>query len=214
MANAASERSIKTVAGGSTIEAIGGIGAVILAILGLAQIRPLMMASIATILVGASLVIGGAAVAARFSDVARPEGTRSKESTQLGAGLSAELLGGIAGVVLGVLALIGTSPMVLIPVSVIIFGAALIIGTATSARLDDLGAGYRGGRAGDAGHKAVSAATGAQVLVGIAAVVLGALALFEISPLVLSLAALLAVGATILLHGSAVGGKLMGAIQH
>lgn len=210
MAEATSDQSMKTVAGGSTAEAVGGIAAIVLTIIGLAHIMPYAMASISTIVVGAALLLEGGAVAARLADLTRAEGAAFR--TELGGGVSAEVLGGIAGIVLGISALIGFAPLVLVPVANIVFGAALIVGAAVTASVDrtlpTTTHGEYVSRA-RATHQLVSAASGTQILVGIAAIVLGILALFGIAPLMLSLVALLVVGASVLLSGSAVGGRVM-----
>ena len=58
------------------------------------------------------------------------------------------------------------------------------------------------------------AASGSEALIGAGAIVLGILALAGFSPIVLILVALLAVGASILLAGSAVAGRMFESIPH
>ena len=58
-------------------------------------------------------------------------------------------------------------------------------------------------------HEAVTAATGTDVLVGLAAAVLGVLALVGIAPMTLNLVAMLAMGSAVLLTGSALIGKML-----
>ena len=50
------ERSMKIVTGGSLTEALGGCGAVVLAILGLAGALPITMASVGVIAIGVALL--------------------------------------------------------------------------------------------------------------------------------------------------------------
>src|SRR5690606_29009125 len=125
------EKTAEVVFGGTVAEAIVGAAAVVLAVLGLANIWPGYMASIATIAVGAALLFQGGAVAARYSDLAKRTG-----ASEIGGGVSAEILGGAAGIALGVLALLNIMPATLTPVAIIVFGGALIIGSAATARLN------------------------------------------------------------------------------
>ena len=133
------------------------------------------------------------------------------------SGMSAEMLGGIAGIVLGILALIGLVPMLLVEVAAIVFGATLLLSSGTTHRLNEMiNLRASGDHAQHVTHEAVAAATGADVLVGLGAIVLGILGLVGIAshttPL-LALIAILAVGVAELLSGSAVGAR-MGTIFH
>jgi len=97
------EATISIVAGGSFAEAIGGIGAVVLAILGLVGVMPEDMAAIATLAVGVALLFQGIAVATRFSNLFSQTGKSLADAAELGGGMGAEFLGGAAGGILGVL---------------------------------------------------------------------------------------------------------------
>src|SRR5262249_28083397 len=115
------EKSIKVLAGGSMTEALCGAGTVVLALLGLAGIMQGMLASIATIVFGVALLAQGGAIAARFSRlVHETQPYEWNTRTELGGGMSAEFLGGGAGLVLGVLGLLGVATSVLIPIAVIV----------------------------------------------------------------------------------------------
>jgi hypothetical protein len=116
------EKSAEVVAGGSMGEAVAGIAAVVLAIVGLAGLYPVYLTAIASIVLGVALLLQGGAVAARFSQLlAEAAGTRLT-NRELGGGMSAEFLAGAAGVVLGILALLRVFPEVLLPVAAIVFG--------------------------------------------------------------------------------------------
>ncbi len=205
--------TLRLVSGGSIVEAVGGTGAVVLAILGLTGISPELLASIAALALGAALLSEGGALAARFSNLLAEAAPRRVEQ-EIGGGLSAELLGGAAGVALGILALLGVSTMTLLAVSAIVFGASLLVGSAATAGVDALMLGVPDDRTRQLAHEAVRGASGAQLMVGLGAVALGILALLGIDPLTLVLAAMLAVGASVLLTGSVLGGRLMSAIRH
>lgn len=198
------ERTAEVIFGGSTAEAVVGAGAVVLAILGLANIWPGYMASIATIVVGAALLFQGGAIASRYSDLAQRTG-----GSEIGGGVSAEILGGAAGIALGILALLGIMPATLTPVAIIVFGGALLIGSAATARLNSLTTFRMSERARDVTRGAIEMASGTEVLVGIGAIVLGILALLGMAPRTLVLVALLALGAAVLFSGSAVSSRMV-----
>jgi hypothetical protein len=204
-------RSIKVVAGGSITEAVCGAGTVVLAILGLAGVLPGYMASVAAIAFGVALLAQGSAIAARYSQLVRETLPSEWETrTELGGGMGAELLAGAAGVVLGVLGLLGLATAVLIPVAVIVFGAALLLGSGATVDLGALGVpgGHDLPRFAHAARQVTVAASGAQMLVGIGAVVLGIVALVGIDPVTVTLVALLVTGASTLVGCVALSGRM------
>jgi hypothetical protein len=194
---------------GSSSAAIGGGAAVVLAILGLAGIAQAYMLPIATLAIGATLILEGGVLMARYADlVAELPGERG--GMGFGGGVTAEFLGGCAGVVLGVLALVGVAPHVLLSIAALVFGAALLFGSGATARLRNIvSSGTEHPMAHELAREATLAASGAQALVGLAAVVLGILALCHIEALGLTLVAMLIVGGSILLSGSAVASWFM-----
>ena len=202
---------VEFVAGGSTAEIAGGIAAVVLAILGLADVVPRFMLTIATIAIGAALLFEGASIAAEYSRLLKETTHDTFQSTELGGGMTAEMMAGVAGIVLGILALLGLDPMVLSPAALIVFGVALVFGSGITSRLNDLKIETSGAEmpARRVAHEAVSAAAGTEILVGLSAGVLGILALVGIAPMTLSLIGMLAVGASVMLSGTAIGGKLL-----
>lgn len=199
---------------GSTSEVIGGAAGIVLAILGLAGIQAGYMLPIAVIAIGSALVVEGASVMADYSDVFAEIASTRGEKVELGGGVTAEFLGGAAGVVLGLLALIGLVPITLSAVAVLVFGGALLLGSGAVARLRDLklNQGTQHARLQHLAREATLAASGAQVLVALAAGTLGILALTGIAPATLILVALLALGSSIVLSGSAVTTKLLGGL--
>lgn len=125
--------------------------------------------------------------------------------------MSAEFLGGAAGIVLGILSLLNIAPEVLLPVAVIVFGATIIMSCGTTARLNSLVLG--GSMAGNEVARRMAgdlvwASSGAQALVGLAAVILGILGVVGIYAFVLTLVAFLCLGAVITLSGSALSSKM------
>jgi len=207
------EATLKTVTRGSITQAVCGVGAAVLAILGLAGILVGYMVSVATIAIGVAFLAEGGAIAARWDDLMREApSSRFDKQSEFGGGLGAEFVAGITGVVLGILALLGLYPAVLIPVAIVVFGGGLLLGSALTMDLGSIGLDYdRGGRM---SRDATRAASGMQVLVGLGAIVLGILALVGFAPGTMSLVALLAIGTSILLSGSAVGTRMMKVLRH
>jgi len=198
------KKTAEVVLGGSAAEALVGAGAAILAIIGLANVFPGYMASIATIAVGAALFFQGGALVARYADLAHEAG-----AAEIGGGVSAEVLGGLAGMALGILALLGVLPAVLTPIAIIVFGGALLLDSAATVRLNALSSSHMSTRARELTRGAIELASGTETLIGIGAVTLGILALVGMAPRTLVLCALLAVGATVLFTGSAVSGRML-----
>jgi hypothetical protein len=209
------DKILEAIAGGSMVKAIGGAIAVVLAIIGLAQVHPALTLSIATIAVGVGLMFEGGAIAARYSrTIPRPVGY---ETVELGGGMTSEFFGGAAGVVLGILGLVGISPILLNAIAAIVFGTSLLLGSSIPSRINALALfpqeEYK--RSQDLIREAASAATGSQILIGLGAIVLGVLAVIGIGPvLILTLVALLSLGFSILLSGTTVSSKFMSIFRH
>jgi hypothetical protein len=201
----------KLIVGGSIIEAVGGFGALALAILGLAGVFPLEFAAIAAICIGAALIIEGGAIGARFSRLLTVTGGGRLGAVELGGGMTAEFLGGAAGTILGLLALLGVAAGILVPVSAIVLGGTLLLGSGATIRLNlmETTSQRQPEHVQEASREAVSVAAAIQVLTGIGAIGLGILALVGINPLVLSLVALLSVGASLVLCGTAISSRTL-----
>jgi hypothetical protein len=199
------EATLRTLAGGSIVEAAGGAAALVLAILGLATVLPQTLASVATIAIGVALLAEGAAIAGRYARIVAQVEMNRRKAVELGGGTSAEFVAGGAGIVLGLLALLNVVPVTLTAVAAIVFGAALLLGSGATSRLNAM---VSGSKDGDTAGEMVHAASGAQVLVGLSSAVLGIIALVGIAPETLVLVALLSVGATIVLSGTALTARM------
>ncbi|MGD8830119.1 MAG: hypothetical protein PVF57_05900 [Pseudomonadales bacterium] len=199
----------KTFAGASFSEAAIATGAGVLAILGLVGVLPHYMTAVATIALGASLLVEGLGLASRMKQLQELARTRY-ETTLVGGGISTEVAAGVAGIALGILALVGIVPTVLVAVAAIVFGGGLIFGGSTEIEIErllsQLGDDETGGKT---VRVSVEAVSGADVLVGIGAATLGILALSGVEPVtVLVLVAQLAVAAALTLSGSALGAQM------
>ena len=208
----------ETAAYGGLIDAIGGLATIVIAIVGLSGVNAPMMASIATIVFGVALLIQGGAMLSEYAQIIFPAGSRTINVEGFGgSSLSVVFLVGAAGIVLGVLSLLGIEPAALTPIAAIAFGSALLLSSNAVWQLhalsqeslrsrDQIGAG-----AGEilASEMAFGSA-GIQALSGLAVIVLGILALAgAANDLTLNLVALLALGATVVFTGGSLSATLL-----
>jgi hypothetical protein len=206
---------------GGLVDAIGGVATVVLAIIALSGASQPMLAAVAIIVFGAALLIQGGTMLTEYTKLTFPEGSATPTEEMVGGGgLSALFLVGASGIVLGVLALLNIVPQTLTAAAVIAFGGAMILSSNSVWHL------YRSKRAlqrisapqmhsaGEilAGEMA-SGSAAIQCLAGLAAIVLGILAVTGINPMALTLIALLVLGATVLLTGSTLSGTAMGFME-
>jgi hypothetical protein len=190
-----------------TTELLLACGAVVVSILGLAGVFRNDLGAIAVIGLGVMWLFQGANVTLRYTELLYEAGVTNKvHAAEVSRGITGELLAGVAGIVLGILALLGIVPMTLMSVAVIIYGGTLLLTSGESVWLTPFGKENEVVR--QLMHSMSLAAAGAQVLVGLAAVVLGILGLVGIMPITMILVALLATGASMLLHSSFLSGLL------
>ena len=193
--------------GGSSLELVAGGAAIVLAIVGLTGTLVPLMSAIATVAIGGALFAHGATVAARWNDTVRRVAAGQGQRVEIAGGVGSEVLGGAAGIALGILALANIAPLVLMPVAAIVFGGAILLGSPAQSDLAGI-AFDRDPRVGRHTLQAVEAGSGAMVLAGVGAVVMGVLALINVGPpLTLSLVAMLAVGGAMLLVGGALAAR-------
>jgi hypothetical protein len=179
--------------------------AVVLAILGLIGVAPELVLSIATMAVGMALLMNGAAIAGEYSRILEESpGETGARSTASGVGM--ESFAGLAGAVLGLLALLQVDPMQLLSVASIVLGAGLVMASGAVTRLERLSTqrGFEGM------HRMRVTVTGSEVFVGLGAVALGILALTRLQPTVLTLVAMLALGTATLFGGSSLATRMFG----
>lgn len=190
-------------------EMAAALAIIVLAILGLVGVVPAAMISVATIVAGAAILLQGAQLAAEYRRFLVRPGAGAQPGA-MGGGISLDFLAGGTGIVLGILSLF-SHPGVLVPAALIVFGSTLLLGGAVAAR--------RGAAEGivsteDGGWQIIAEqmgamASGAQMLIGIAVIVLGILALMPIQTDVLTLVGLLAVGAGALMTAAASSGMAL-----
>ena len=202
--------STNATAFGGMADAIGGIAAAVVAIVGLTGFHPEVMAAISVIVFGAALLIQGGTLLSEFAVVLPLVGAETVGDS----GLSAMFLVGAGGIVLGILGLLGIATVPLTSIAVIAFGAALVLSSSAVRHLFVLQTAARraSARVGTemlAGEMA-SGSAGVQVLSGLTAIVLGILSVSGERAPILTLAALLVLGVTFILTGSALSGLVTG----
>jgi hypothetical protein len=200
---------------GGFVDALGGIATIVLAIIGLAGVKAEMLVAIATVVFGAALLIQGGAMLTEFAQI---ETTTETSGTTSGGGLSALFLVGFAGIVLGVLALLGIYSPVLTAAAAIAFGAALVISSSAvwqlltsrsiAARFERHSPLLR-----IMASEVAAGSAGLQAMAGLAVIVLGILAVAGVYTTGLSLIALLIAGAAIVLTGSSLSGSMTGLMR-
>lgn len=198
-------------------ESAAAIAVIVLAILGLLNVSPGAMAAICTIVVGAALMMQGAQTVSETSRFLAAGGGAASVSGAVGGGVTLDFLAGGVGIVLGILALFTQTP-VLVPAALIVFGGTLLLGGALMARRSfgptlTTPAAPHDQAAELVAEQMAGVASGAQVMIGVAAIVLGILALVPIHGAVLVLVGLIAVGASVLVSGLATGSLMLGVFR-
>jgi hypothetical protein len=200
--------SLRYLLGGSLSEGVAGAGAVAVAIIALADGGSFLLLSIATILVGSALMFEGASMAAKFTSLLQESSRGQLSSMELGAGMSGQLIGGMAVLTLGILSILGIAPVELTSIAAIIAGGSVLLGSGSTARMNAVKI-ERSGETEEArglAHSAVSSAAGAQFFIGVGAIVLGILGTLYITPLNLASIAMLGVGFSVFVGGAALSG--------
>ncbi len=208
-------RSAKTVLSDSLAEGIAGGVVVVLSLVGLFNLAPELMLPVSAIVMGVAFLLESKSISVR---ILRLLGNLPKDELsgeQPHVGVTAEFIAGTTGVLLGFLALLGWRPLVMVPVVVIAYGSALIFGSGLTARLNDLEDESSGAPVCVTRLfcEAVSAATGAEFLFGMGAGILGIVALTGMSPVTATLGALLIVGLSSFLNGTAIIARIKGTLR-
>jgi hypothetical protein len=175
---------------------------VVLGILALAKVDPLLLISIAVIVAGVVLVSDSAALTRQMAAALAAKAGYHINSSELPSGLSAGVLGGISGVVLGILAILDVAPHTLIAVAAIVFGAAVLFDFAARSQLRTLKmtTSETSEQSARLAMATVSSTSTAAIFAGVSLVTLGILALAGIAGEVLIAVALLGLGAYVLLE--------------
>lgn len=193
---------------GSAVEIIGGIGGVVFAVIGLANVASSYMVAIASIVLGAALLFQGGVVAAEYAEImSRFDGGPYAE---FGGGIGAEALAGTTAMVLGILSLFDAGAGTLMAAAAIVLGGGLVFSSGLVLRLNSVKIEVSEGSAETkhAAQRAISATGFLQIFVGLEAMILGVLALVTSYATTLTLVSMLVVGASILLSGGSIFDKV------
>ncbi len=198
---------------GGLIDDVGGVATVILAILGLIGFYAPIMAVIATILFGVTLLIQGNGMMSGYARFSVPLGANSPINGFNVSSRSALVLLGAGGIALGVLSLLDFNSAVLTPIASIMFGSALVLSSVSVWHLNVV----RRASARDEessrdilANQMVFDSAGIQIFGGFAAVVLGVLAVSGArNDLTFNLVALLILGSALVLKGGSLNAILL-----
>jgi hypothetical protein len=202
---------------GSATEALAGGAALVLGILGLAGIFRGHMVAIIAIVLGVAFLLEGGAVGTTYYPLVRDVEHRGAErllAAEIGGGLTADSLAGIAGIALGVMSLLGVGTTVLPAVALLIFGGGLLLGTAASGRLSARQLEVVGPSNMETRLVGARAMSSSRVVLAGGAIVLAILALAGLRPWTLTLVGYLAVAVSLLSSGASGGAALVGNMRH
>jgi hypothetical protein len=202
---------------GSATEALAGAAALVLGILGLIGIFRGYMVGIIAIVLGVAFLLEGGAVGTRYYPLVRDvehRGTERVVAAEIGGGLTADSLAGIAGIALGVISLLGVGTTVLPSVALLIFGGGLLLGTAASGRLNARRLEVIGPSDPERRVVGARAMSGSRVILAVGAIVLAIIALAGLSPWTLTLVGYLAVAFSLLSSGASGGAVLVSTVRH
>jgi hypothetical protein len=198
---------------GLLTEGAAGIAAIVLAIIALAGIATAALASITTMIIGVGLMVqafNAAAEVSRQLDTGGTPDTVAWRGIELGGEVMIGMTAGLAGIVLGILGLVGINAPHLIPAALIVFGELLIFSGAVAAQGRVLGTTTTvSGVPVQVSYRGSAAIWGLEVLVGFAAAILGILTLILTASWILLLVGFIAVGAALLIVSATFSGAVM-----
>jgi hypothetical protein len=196
---------------GLITEGAAGIAAIVLAIIALAGVSAAALASITTIIIGVGLMVqafNGAAEVSRKFGAGEMAVVTAGRGVELGGEIMIDIAAGLAGIVLGILGLVGINAPHVIPAALIVFGGALILSGAIAVQSRVSTATTASGAPVQASYQAPVAMSGLEILVGFAAAILGILSLIFESSGVLVLPGFIAVGAALLIVSATFSGAV------
>jgi hypothetical protein len=194
---------------GLLTEGAAGVAVIVLAIIALAGVSPEALASIAAIVIGVGLMVQAFNGAAEHWNMMTANATAGAHGAAFGGDVMVDCMCGLTGIVLGILALVGMSAAHLLPPALIVFGGALLVGGAASMRAKTLPATLAGSETMAVTYQGSPAASGMEILIGLAAIVLGIVSLLMAGTWVLVLVGFIAVGAALLLASATFNGAVM-----
>jgi hypothetical protein len=197
--------SAKALQNPSVFDAAAGTIVTVLAIVGLSGAAPRTMAALSFIGVGIAFVVEAAGTARRSQAMAP---SASPVRAEITASVLTQVFTGVAGFVLGLLALLGVGSFVMLAFASVAFGIALLFGTGAAVQVDTVAANLDPSQTRRVIHEAVVGASGARILLAVESGVLGLLALAGVESVTLLLTAGLSLGVGVLLGAVSLGDRL------
>jgi hypothetical protein len=195
---------------GLLTEGAAGIAVIVLAVVALAGISVGILASIAAIVIGIGLTVQAFNSAADEARLMAPSTGVSAQDATLSGEVMVDCACGFAGIVLGILALVGVHTAFLLPPALIVFGGALLLSGAISMRSRTLTITKAGTETQVVSYQGSPAAGGLEILAGLAAIVLGILSVIMATTTpALVLVGFLVVGAALLMVSASFAGAAM-----
>lgn len=198
---------------GLLTEGAAGIAVIVLTVVALAGISTLTLASIAAIVIGVGLMVQAFNSAAEDARWTVPNTSVSAVNATFGGEVMVDWACGLTGIVLGVLALVGVNSAHLLPPALIVFGGGLLLSGAISMRPRTMQVATQVSTAGAerqmVAYQGSPAASGIEVLTGLAAIVLGILSVIMAPFGVLVLVGFLVVGAALLMASASFAGAAL-----
>lgn len=194
-------KPFRAITRGTAVDGIAGLAAAVLAIMGLSGVYSYTLLPAAVIVLGAAMIVEARVVIRRFSAIMLELGENRGARTTTG-GMSIEALAGIAGVTMGLLALMGLNTVALCAVSVMVYGVAVLFSISTITMINSIIASgvSRNPLARSVATAMYAASSDVRVLVGIGGLTLGILAVIGIRPETLALSGILAIGGALFLE--------------
>jgi hypothetical protein len=195
---------------GLLTEGAAGIAVIVLAVIALAGFSAEALTSIAAIVVGGGLMVQAFNTAAETARALPADTAANQRAAALGSEVMVDCLSGLAGIVLGILALVGKNSGHLLPPALIVYGGSLLLSGAIGmpSRSIPHSSTETGSR--EVAYSGPLMASGAEVMIGFAAIVLGILSL-ALAPAssILVLVGFLTVGAALLLMSASFAGAVL-----
>lgn len=190
----------------SVADAAAGMVVLALSIIGLADVAPRTLAALSCMIVGIALAFEGGGVVRRYRLALTSRGR--SESSEIRWAMLAQIAGGAVAFVLALLALAGVERLAFTSIATIVLGASLLLGTGAEMEMDTAASAAEPTSARRVIHEAVIAAGGARLLVALANVTLGVLALVGVETVTLLSAASLLLAISLLLGSVSVADRL------
>ncbi|HLI23238.1 MAG TPA: hypothetical protein VKV32_19085 [Stellaceae bacterium] len=206
------ERGFDMVTVAPLTESVGAIAIIVLSVIGLAGTAEGAMLAIATIVIGASILMQGANTVSEYAELFVAEEAGMVKPGAIGGGITLEFLAGGAGVVLGILGLLTPVTVVLSAAALVVFGGTLLLSAGATVRASSIQSDSAGMSVVTQSvmRQATSVSAGAQIMIGVGAIVLGILALIGLHSVILALVGDLAIGTSLLMvsAGNSVAGLM------